>query len=105
MYVLYWLLVFPPESIPFTISCLICEGLRLMRSELRFLGTGKPMNINTRPQINRQASQKGVRMSGISSRKEFQQVIQSENMPNYQELGQQAVSVQKAGGISINVTI
>lgn len=63
------------------------------------------MNINTRPSLNRQPSQKGIQMSGIKSRREFAQKISQSRTPNPQSLGRGAVSLQKSSGISINVTI
>ncbi len=73
------------------------------RSDLRFLGTGKPMNVNTNPYIDRSASSKGVRFSGAKTRSDLDQLVQSENNPDAKTLGKSAVSLQRATGTYINV--
>ncbi|MFC1477629.1 hypothetical protein ACFL6L_04080 [candidate division KSB1 bacterium] len=76
-----------------------------MPDALRFLSTGKPMRINVNPRLDREPSKRGVRMSGMTTRKEFQQVIKQERTPNSKELGRKAVTLQKSSGLSFNTTI
>ncbi|MFC1557510.1 hypothetical protein ACFL6I_08130 [candidate division KSB1 bacterium] len=76
-----------------------------IRNELSFIGTGKPMRVNVNPRLDREPLRRGVMLSGIETRREFNQVIKSEIVPNTKELGQAAVKLQNQSGFSVNVKI
>ncbi len=74
-------------------------------SQLTFVGTGKPMKARVNPQVNRRPGWKGVVQSGNKSSKELSNQIRQNTKPQPQQIGQGAVKLQKASGISVNLTI
>ena len=70
---------------------------------LNFVGTGKPIRVNTNPQINRNASRKGVLLTGIKSRSELNQIKKSLLDPTFEDVGRKAVTIMRSTGIDYRI--
>ncbi len=73
--------------------------------QLSFVGTGKPMHAHANPRLNRSAGWHGVIQSGNKKPGEMQNQKNQKNNVQPAQLGQGAVKLQKASGISVNMTI
>ncbi len=71
-----------------------------IRPVLRFVGTGKPATPNINPRVDRQASRRGVMMSGIDTNGEFNQVIKQERQNSPQQIASAALAVPNKAGVN-----
>ncbi len=71
-----------------------------IRPVLRFVGTGKPATANVNPRVERDASRKGVMMSGIDTNGEFKQIVKQDRQNSPQELANSAVQVPRKAGVN-----
>lgn len=69
--------------------------------QLRFIGTGKPVRVNVNPRLEREASSKGIKFSGIKTKREFNNVTK-DLQPSVQELGNKAVNIARSSGIDLS---
>ena len=72
---------------------------------LTFLHSNKPVSPAKPRPIDRTPGQKGIRMSGKVSFREFQNNIHSDAEVSPQQLGRGAVRLLKSSGISVNIVI
>lgn len=72
-----------------------------IQTQLRFIGTGKPLRVNVNPRLDREASRKGIRFSGIKTKREFNEV-NKRSQPSVEELGRNAVKIPRSLGIDLS---
>jgi len=70
-------------------------------NNLRNSVTGDPVRVNVNPKVDRKASKKGIRQSGVESMSEFNQIIQSELKLSARDIGSRAVDINRGGAIDL----
>ncbi|MFC1733095.1 hypothetical protein ACFL6I_22580 [candidate division KSB1 bacterium] len=73
-----------------------------MADEIRFVGTGRPINPRTNPRLDRNASRTGVQQSGVKNVREFQELISRKLDIPPVELGRNASTISRTIGSRVD---
>ena len=75
-----------------------------IRPVIRNVVTGKPVQPTTNVRVDRVPSERGVRMSGISTDSEFRAIYKARVQVNKDELANKATEVPYSFGKNVNTT-
>lgn len=72
---------------------------------IRFIGNGQPVNPVKNPRIDREPTKNGIKFSGVTTAREFQQNIRSKlNIPPI-EIGKNAVNILRSSKNGFDTTV